>query len=139
VHYDGAKPQSCVVENFCTTGGQSLLSLPGTVEKNFSSLFKRYNLTIRVVNFCETFWTCSCSSLGQDLMVKCEKKWKNSVELLELETAILECFLEKTPLSPLGVKSLILSTLLFKISYPFNIKIPLVCFGIISGLSYMLS
>jgi hypothetical protein len=29
---------------------------------------------------------------------------KNSVGLLELETAVLECFLEKTPLSPLGVK-----------------------------------
>jgi hypothetical protein len=28
---------------------------------------------------------------------------KKSVGLLELETAILECFLEKTPLSPLGV------------------------------------
>jgi hypothetical protein len=26
-----------------------------------------------------------------------------SVGLLELETAVLECFLEKTPLSPLGV------------------------------------
>jgi hypothetical protein len=32
---------------------------------------------------------------------------KNSVGLLELETAVLECFLEKTPLSPLGVKNLI--------------------------------
>jgi hypothetical protein len=29
---------------------------------------------------------------------------KHSVGLLELETAVLECFLEKTPLSPLGVK-----------------------------------
>jgi hypothetical protein len=28
---------------------------------------------------------------------------KNSVGLLELETAVLECFLEKTPLSPLGL------------------------------------
>jgi hypothetical protein len=28
----------------------------------------------------------------------------SSVGLLELETADLECFLEKTPLSPLGVK-----------------------------------
>jgi hypothetical protein len=28
---------------------------------------------------------------------------KKSVGLLELETAVLECFLEKTPLSPLGV------------------------------------
>jgi hypothetical protein len=31
---------------------------------------------------------------------------KNSVGLLELETAVLECFLEKTPLSPLGVKEM---------------------------------
>jgi hypothetical protein len=31
---------------------------------------------------------------------------KKSVGLLELETAVLECFLEKTPLSPLGVKLL---------------------------------
>jgi hypothetical protein len=28
---------------------------------------------------------------------------KHSVGLLELELAVLECFLEKTPLSPLGV------------------------------------
>jgi hypothetical protein len=68
------KPQSCVIENFCTMGGQSLLPLPGTVEKNFSSHFKRYNLTIRAVNFCKMFWTCSCSSLGQDLIGKSAKK-----------------------------------------------------------------
>jgi hypothetical protein len=30
---------------------------------------------------------------------------KNSVGLLELETAVLECFWEKKLLSPLGVKS----------------------------------
>jgi hypothetical protein len=29
---------------------------------------------------------------------------KKSVGLLEVETAVLECLLEKTPLSPLGVK-----------------------------------
>jgi hypothetical protein len=29
---------------------------------------------------------------------------KNSVGLLELETAVLECFWEKTPLSPSRVK-----------------------------------
>jgi hypothetical protein len=33
---------------------------------------------------------------------------KKSVGLLELEMAVLECFLEKTPLSPLGVKTLTL-------------------------------
>jgi hypothetical protein len=30
---------------------------------------------------------------------------KISVGLLELETAVLECFLEKTPLNSLGVKN----------------------------------
>jgi hypothetical protein len=30
---------------------------------------------------------------------------KNSVGLLELETAVLECFLEKAPLNPLGVNT----------------------------------
>jgi hypothetical protein len=31
---------------------------------------------------------------------------KKSVGLLELETAVLECFLEKTPLNPLGVNKI---------------------------------
>jgi hypothetical protein len=74
VHYDGAKPQNCIVENFCTTGGQSLLSLPGTVEKNFSLNFKCYNLTIHAAKCRETFCTCSPSSLVQDPIVKSEKK-----------------------------------------------------------------
>jgi hypothetical protein len=73
MHHDGVKPQNCVVENFCAKGGQSLLSLPGTREKNFSFHFKRYNLTIHLVNFFETFCTCSPSSLGQDLTVKIAK------------------------------------------------------------------
>jgi hypothetical protein len=33
-----------------------------------------------------------------------QKNEKKSVGLLELETAVLECFLVKTPLSPLGIK-----------------------------------
>jgi hypothetical protein len=76
VHYDGAKPQNCVVEFFCTTGGQSLLSLPGTVEFFFSFHFKRYNLTIRAVKCRETFCTCSPTSLVQDPTVKSTKKVK---------------------------------------------------------------
>jgi hypothetical protein len=47
---------------FFAKNGQ-ILSLPGTREKNFS-------FPIRAVNFCETFCTCSPSSLGQDLTVK---------------------------------------------------------------------
>jgi hypothetical protein len=35
---------------------------------------------------------------------------KKSVGLLELETAVLECFLEKTPLSPVGVKEVIVGS-----------------------------
>jgi hypothetical protein len=73
VHYDGAKPQNCVVEIFCTTGGQSLLSLLGTVEKNFYFHFKRYNVTIRAVKCHKTFCTCSPSSLVQDPTVESAK------------------------------------------------------------------
>jgi hypothetical protein len=61
---------------FAPQAVKGLLSLPGIVEKNFSLNFKRYNLTIHVVNFCETFWTCSCSSLEQDLKVKMKKNEK---------------------------------------------------------------
>jgi hypothetical protein len=50
------------------------MSLLGTVEKDFSFHFKRYNLTIRAVNFCETFCICSPSSLGQDPIVESAKK-----------------------------------------------------------------
>jgi hypothetical protein len=74
VHYDGAKAQSCIVENFCTMGGQSLLSLLGTSKKNFSFHFKHYNLTIRAVNFRETFYTCFPSSQGQDPTVESTEK-----------------------------------------------------------------
>jgi hypothetical protein len=38
---------------------------------------------------------------------------KKSVGLLELEMAVLECFLEKTPLSPLGVKGIIMRSMAF--------------------------
>jgi hypothetical protein len=44
------------------------------VEKSFSLNFKRYNLTICMVNFCETFCTCSPSSLGQDPTVENAKE-----------------------------------------------------------------
>jgi hypothetical protein len=37
---------------------------------------------------------------------------KKSVGLLELETAVLECFLEKTPLSPLGVNLVLIKRFL---------------------------
>jgi hypothetical protein len=99
VHYDGAKPQNCIVEKFCTTGGQSLLSLPGIVEKNFSFHFKRYNLTIRAVKCHKKICICSPSSLVQDPTIESAKKWKkNSFGLLELEMADLERFWRKHPL-----------------------------------------
>jgi hypothetical protein len=95
VHYDGAKAQSCKVQKICTTGGQSLLSLPGTSKKNFSFHFKRYNLAIRAVNFFETFCTCSPSSLVQDSTVKIPKIEKNPFLLIKLEMADLSNFLRK--------------------------------------------
>jgi hypothetical protein len=70
----------------------NLLSLPGTREKAFSFHFKRYNFTIRAVNFCKTFCNCSLSSLGRDPIVKSAIKWK---KILELEMADLGCFLRK--------------------------------------------
>jgi hypothetical protein len=41
VHYNGAKPQNCVVEIFCNKGGQSLMSLPGTREKKLFFPFQK--------------------------------------------------------------------------------------------------
>jgi hypothetical protein len=95
VHYDGAKPQNYIVEIFCTMGSQSLLSLLSTSKKNFSFHFKRYNLTLRLVNFFETFCTFSPSSLEQDPTVKIPKKDFFSFLLLELEMTDLSIFLRK--------------------------------------------
>jgi hypothetical protein len=107
VHYDGARPQNCVVESFCTKGGQCLLSLSGTRKKNFSFYFKCYNLTICAVNFFETFCTCSLSSLGQDITIKIAiLNFFSSFGLLELEMADLSLFLEKNDLRPLGIKKI---------------------------------
>jgi hypothetical protein len=54
---------------------------------------------------------------------------KKSVGLLELETAVLECFLEKTPLSPLGVNIIAIkyamNILLFKWKLENNQPLPL--------------
>jgi hypothetical protein len=77
------------------------MSLPGTREKNFSFYFKCNYLTIRVVKFCETFYTCSPSSQGQDPTVESakNKKIKNSFGLLKQEMAVLGCFLRKKGLS----------------------------------------
>jgi hypothetical protein len=74
VHYDGEKPQNCIVEKFCTTGGQNLLCLPGTIKENFSFHFKRNFLTIRAVKCFKTFCTCSLNSLVQDPTVESAKK-----------------------------------------------------------------
>ena len=113
VHYNSVKPQNCIVEKFCTKGGQSLLSLLGTRKKNFSFHFKRYNLTICAVNFFETFCTCSPSSLGQDLMVKIAKiNLKKFIwASFRVRNGKFEHFLEKNDLCPLGVN---VTCLIFK-------------------------
>jgi hypothetical protein len=103
VHDNGAKAQSCVVQNFCTTGGQSLLSLLGTVKKNFSFHFKRYNLTIRVVKCRETFCTCSPSSLVQ---LKVKKSEFFFIWASWAPNGRFGAFFEKNTLGPLGVNYL---------------------------------
>jgi hypothetical protein len=104
VHYDGAKSQNCIVENFYTKGSQILLSLPSSREKNFSFHFKQYNLTIRAVNFFETFCTCSPSSLGQDLIVKIPKIDFSFIWASLARNDRFEHFFEKNDLNPLGVE-----------------------------------
>jgi hypothetical protein len=68
------------------------------VEKNFSLNFKHYNLTIRAVNFFETFFTCSPSRLEQDLMVNIPKIDFFPFLLTELEMADFSIFLIKMTL-----------------------------------------
>jgi hypothetical protein len=71
-----------------------LLPLLGTMEKNVSFYFKRYNLTIREVNFFETLYTCCPSSLGQTprLLGQKMKMMFFSFLLLELEMADFSTF-----------------------------------------------
>jgi hypothetical protein len=57
------------------------MSLPGTREKNFSFYFKCNYLTIRVVKFCETFYTCSPSSQGQDPIIESAKEKIKKIHL----------------------------------------------------------
>jgi hypothetical protein len=103
MHSDGAKSQVCIFQKICTKVSQTLLSLPSTREKNFSFHFKRNNLTIHVVSFYKTYCTCSLSSIRQDPTVESGKKFKNSFGLLELEIAVLGCFLRKKGHVPLGI------------------------------------
>ena len=102
MYYDGAKSQNCIVQNFCTKGSQTLLSLLGTREKNFFFHFKRYNLTIHVVNFCKTFCTCSPSSLGQDPTIESAKSEKKFICASSTRNGKFEVFFEQNGLSPLG-------------------------------------
>jgi hypothetical protein len=90
-----------IVQKSFPKGRQTLLSLLGTRENNFSFHYKGNYLTIRPVKFCEIFCTCSPSSLGQDPMVESAKTKlkKNSFGPLQQEMAVLGCFLRKKGLS----------------------------------------
>jgi hypothetical protein len=73
-----------------------LLYLPGTRKKYFYFHSKRYNLTIYVVNFFETFYTCFSSSLGQDPMVESAKSFfKNHLGFLRARNDRCGVFLRK--------------------------------------------
>jgi hypothetical protein len=87
---DGGEVQVHIVENFCSKGSQTLLSLLGTMENSFSFQFKHYNLIIRAINFCVTYFTCSPSSLGQDPTIESAKRILFfSFGLLKIEMANL--------------------------------------------------
>jgi hypothetical protein len=103
VHSHGAKPQNCLVQNFCTKGGQTLQSLPGSRKEFYFFHFKHYNLIVHAVNVSETFCACSPSVLGQDLTVKIAIFFFFLFGLLEPEMVDLRCFFEKNDLRPLGI------------------------------------
>jgi hypothetical protein len=101
VHWDGEEDQVCIVQKSFPKGGQTLLSLPGTREKNF----QRNYLTSRAVKFCNFFCTCSPSSQGQDPTVESVKKnFKNSFGPLQQEMVVFGVFFEKkgVKLAPLS-------------------------------------
>jgi hypothetical protein len=75
MHWDSGEHQVCVVQTNFSKGGQTPLSLPGVREKKFLTTSNIYNLTIRMVKFCETFYTCSFSSLKQDTTAESAKKF----------------------------------------------------------------
>jgi hypothetical protein len=84
-----------VVQNFHQR--QSNFAVPTKhKEKNFSFYFKCYNLTIREVNFCKTFCTCSPNSLGQDPTFEITKKFLKDH---------FGVFFEKKGHDPLGIKA----------------------------------
>jgi hypothetical protein len=81
-------------------GRQTLLSLLGRRENNFSFHFKRNYLTIRAVKFCEFFCTSSPSSLGQDPMVESAKnKNKKFIWASSARNGSFGVFFEKKGLS----------------------------------------
>jgi hypothetical protein len=96
------------------------------MEKNFFFfLFKRYNLTIRVVKFSKTFFACFPSSLGQELTVESARKFFFffSFGLLEIEMVVFGCFLRKMATILQGLRnSLVLSFKEYKISNKLKIK-----------------
>jgi hypothetical protein len=63
---------------------------------------KKNYFSIRAVNFCKTFCTCSPSSLGQDLTVKNEKINKKLIWASWARIGNFEVFFEKKKLRPLG-------------------------------------
>jgi hypothetical protein len=89
-----------MVQKSVPKGDKTLLTLPGTREKNFAFHFKHNYLTIRAVKFCEIFCTCSPSSLGQDPIIESAKKEiLNSFGLVQPKMAVLGWFLRKKGLS----------------------------------------
>jgi hypothetical protein len=94
-----------MVQKSVPKGDKTLLTLPGTREKNFAFHFKHNYLTIRAVKFCEFFCTCSPSSLGQDPIIESAKKrnfkfiWACSAKNGSFEMAVLGWFLRKKGLS----------------------------------------
>lgn len=61
-------------------------------QKHFAFHLKRYNLSIHVVNFYESFCTCISSIQKQDAMTKNTKQERSVILVFALEMAVLKCF-----------------------------------------------
>jgi hypothetical protein len=102
VHWDGAKTSKLCTSNFFNRRWSNSDVPLGQKKKKHFFHFKRYNLIIRAVNFCETF--CTCSLTARSYNWKCKRVIFFSFGLLNLEVAVFGVLLEKKGLCLLGVK-----------------------------------
>jgi hypothetical protein len=103
VQYDGAKPQNCIVEKFCTMGNQSLLSLLGTSKKKILSTSNIIISQFVQSTFLKLFAHVPLVVYGKILQLKFQFFKLFLFLLLELEMVDFSIFLRKMTFVLLGL------------------------------------